>query len=260
MTNILLSGYLGRMGKVVAEMAAARDDMKVVAGVDVEAKEGFDFPTFACFKCAAKAFEEGSAEKPDVIIDFSNPKALKGLLFFATTHKVPAILCTTGYSDEQLDLIEDAAKEVPMFRSGNMSVGINLISELAKRAAEILYPGFDVEILEAHHNQKLDAPSGTALMLGEAVKEGIEERMEYEFDRHSKRGKRPANEIGMSSIRGGTIVGEHEVIFAGPDEVIKITHSAYSRSIFANGALNAARWMTSETRAPGMYSMKDVLA
>lgn len=252
MTNILLNGYLGRMGTFIAELAKDSDDLKIVAGVDYKAPEkDYDFATYTDFSAIA--------ENPDVIIDFSNPSALDGILTYSKANRIPTILCTTGYSDEQIAAIEAASKEIPMFRSGNMSTGINLMLELAKQAAAVLYPDFNIEIIEEHHNQKLDAPSGTALMLADEISSVLDDKITYEYNRQAKRGKRPVNEIGIHSVRGGTIVGEHEVIFAGPDEVIRIQHSASSRKIFANGALNAARFMNGKTGS-GMYTMKDVLA
>lgn len=178
---------------------------------------------------------------------------------FCLQKKIPCVLCTTGYSQQQLEQIEAAAKEIPVFRSGNMSLGVNLLTALVKKAAAVLGEGFDVEIVERHHRMKVDAPSGTALMLADAAASALPHESEYVYERQSVRQKRGLNEIGISSIRGGTIVGEHEVIFAGNDEVIELKHTAYSRNVFANGAVSAAVYMAG-IKTPGMYDMNDVLS
>lgn len=251
MTNVLMSGCLGRMGTVIRELADEKDDIQIVAGVDYkESPVPLPFPT-------ATSFEDLTVV-PDVIVDFSNPSALSSLLAYAKEHGIPAVLCTTGYSEDQIRDIEEASKVIPILRSGNMSIGINLLIELAKKAASVLYPDFNIEVIEEHHNQKLDAPSGTALMIADEMASVLPDTMEYEYDREAKREKRPVNEIGIHSIRAGSIVGEHEVLFGGPDEVIRISHSAGSRKIFGNGALNAAKFL--KNQAPGMYSMSDVIA
>ena len=193
----------------------------------------------------------------DVIIDFSHPSVLEDLLAFAKERKIPAVIATTGLNDEQIESIKVASNDVPLFFSANMSIGVSLVSELAKKAAKVLQGSFDIEIVEAHHNQKIDAPSGTALMLADSISEALDEKPIYEFDRHSKRMKRTKNEIGIHAVRGGTIVGEHEIIFAGPDEVIKISHSAYSKQLFANGSVNAGLFLVGKN--PGFYSMKDLV-
>ena len=249
MINVVISGFCGKMGQVVSRMCFEAGDIKVVAGFDVTSGGG-EIPVFA-----DPADYAGSA---DAVIDFSNPKALPALLDFCIMRSVPVILCTTGYDDGDLELIKKAAEKIPVFKSGNMSLGINLLSELVKKAAQVL-GGFDVEIIEKHHRMKVDAPSGTAFMLADSVAQGLPYTPEYKFERHSARGERGKNEIGISSIRGGTIVGEHEIIFAGQDEIIEIKHSALSREVFATGALAAARFMAGVT-APGMYDMGDVLA
>jgi len=195
----------------------------------------------------------------DAVIDFSNPASLKNLLDYCTARNIPCILCTTGYSDEQLVQISHASESIPVFRSGNMSLGINLLTGLIKKAASVLGENYDVEVVERHHRTKIDAPSGTALMLAEAAASSLPYESEYIYDRHSVRQKRAKNEIGISSIRGGTIVGEHEVIFAGTDEVIEFKHTAYSRDVFANGAIAAAVFLAS-IKTPGMYDMNDVLS
>lgn len=251
MTNVLMNGYLGRMGQVILELAKERDDIEITSGVDYKAPETevYSFSTYTDY--------ETITAKPDVIIDFSNPAALNGILTYALANKVPVVICTTGFNEEQLAAIDEASKTIPVFFSANMSIGVNLISELAKKAAEVLYPGFNIEIIEAHHNQKLDAPSGTALMIADEIASVLDEKVNYEYDRASRREKRPVNEIGIHAVRAGTIVGEHEVLFGGPDEVISIKHHAASRKIFANGALNAAAFL--KDKPAGKYSMKDLI-
>ena len=250
MTKIIMNGCLGRMGRVIADLVAPKEDLEIVAGVDyMEAAAPLAFPTYTSFADVK--------EEADVIIDFSNPKALEGILAYAKEKKMPVVLCTTGFSEEQKADIEAASKEIPVFFSANMSIGINLISELAKKAAAILYPDYNIEIVEMHHNQKLDAPSGTALMIADEIKTALTDDVNYEYNRNARREKRPVDEIGIHAVRGGTIVGDHEVMFCGPDEIIKISHHAASRTIFANGAVNAAAFLVG--KAPGMYSMKDML-
>jgi len=193
-----------------------------------------------------------------VVIDFSSPKALDGLLAFCTGRKIPMVLATTGYSDQQIAQIVEASKTVPVFRSGNMSLGINVLIDLVKRAAAVLGDTSDIEIIEQHHKRKVDAPSGTALMIADAASSVLNYDAEYNYGRHDRRAPRPKNEIGISSVRGGTIVGVHEVIFAGRDEVIEIKHTAMSREIFANGAVRAAKFLIG--KAPGMYNMEQLVA
>lgn len=249
MTKVILSGCCGKMGAAVTKAISERGDIQIVAGVDLMECVTLPYPVFPVFN-----------ELPidaDVIIDFSNPSALAGILDYAVKNNIPAVLCSTGYSAEQIKAIETASEKVAMFRSGNMSLGINLLSELAKAAAKVLGQSFDVEIVEAHHNLKLDAPSGTALMLEKAVEEGLDYSPELIYDRHDRSQKRDKHEIGMHAIRGGTIVGEHEIIFAGNDEVVKISHQALSKNIFAVGAVNAAVFMKGKTS--GMYDMSDVI-
>lgn len=246
--RILLCGANGKMGRVVYESACNTENVKVVAGVDPYG-DNTDFPVY-------RSFDDVSIEA-DVIIDFSHPAMLSSMLKFATDKKIPAVVATTGIDETGLNKIKEASKDIPVFFTANMSLGVNLISELAKKAASVLSPDFDIEIVEMHHNQKIDAPSGTALLLADEISSVLEIEPVYEFDRHSKRMKRSKNEIGISSVRGGTIVGEHEIIFAGTDEVIKISHSAYSKKLFANGAINAAKFLYNQNA--GMYSMKDIL-
>lgn len=248
MTRIILSGALGKMGKAITACVENRNDCKIVAGIDL-ANDESSFPIF-------KSFNDINVDA-DVIIDFSHPSVLDDLLNFAKDKKIPAVIATTGLNEQQIADIKTVSNDVPLFFSANMSIGVSLVSELAKKAAKVLQGSFDIEIVEAHHNQKIDAPSGTALMLADSISEALNEKPIYEFDRHSKRMKRTKNEIGIHAVRGGTIVGEHEIIFAGPDEVIKISHSAYSKQLFANGSVNAGLFLVG--KEPGFYSMKDLV-
>ena len=248
MVKIILSGCSGKMGHVITKCVEHKENGEIVAGVDIN-KCDAPYPIFA-------SFSEIDVDA-DVIIDFSHPSVLASLLEYCKKNKMPAVIATTGLSDEQKKEIEDTSKEVPMFFSANMSIGVNLISELAAKAARVLEGSFDIEIVEAHHNQKIDAPSGTALMLADSISDALTNKPTYEFDRHSKRAKRDPNEIGIHSIRGGTIVGEHEVIFAGLDEIITISHSARSKDLFAVGAVNAAAFL--KGKPAGMYSMKQLV-
>ncbi|MBQ9862004.1 MAG: 4-hydroxy-tetrahydrodipicolinate reductase [Clostridia bacterium] len=249
MTRIILSGCNGKMGKTIAQCAAARTDCEIVAGFDINT-EASTYPVFADpAACSVEA---------DVIVDFSHPAMLDGVLAYAKAHKLPIVIATTGLSDNQLKAIQEASREIAVFSSANMSLGISLLAELAKKAASVLGTSFDVEIIEKHHNQKIDAPSGTALMLGDAVKEGLPYSPTYVFDRHAVRQKREPHEIGFSSIRGGTIVGEHDVLFAGHDECITLSHSATSKSVFAVGAINAALFLIG--KSAGYYTMKELVA
>ena len=248
MVKIILSGCSGKMGHVITKCVENKENCEIVAGVDIH-KCDAPYPIFA-------SFSEIDVDA-DVIIDFSHPSVLASLLEYCKKNKMPAVIATTGLSDEQKKEIEDTSKEVPMFFSANMSIGVNLISELAAKAARVLEGSFDIEIVEAHHNQKIDAPSGTALMLADSISDALTNKPTYEFDRHSKRAKRDPNEIGIHSIRGGTIVGEHEVIFAGLDEIITISHSARSKDLVAVGAVNAAAFL--KGKPAGMYSMKQLV-
>lgn len=248
MVRIILSGANGKMGKVIQSVVSGRDNCEIVAGVDINT-ESNGFPVYSSF--------EEIKEEADVIIDFSNPALLNSLLSYSEKKSIPVVIATTGYDDSQKKQIEDAAKKTAVFFTYNMSLGINLLANLAKKAVEILGDEFDIEIIEKHHNQKIDAPSGTALMLADAICEEIQKPMKYEYDRHSKREKRTKNEIGMHAVRGGTIVGEHEIIFAGRDEIITLSHSARSKEIFAVGAVNAAMFMAD--KKSGMYSMKEMI-
>lgn len=248
MINVLLSGACGKMGNAVTRCCKEDENLKIIAGVDrVEAL--YDYPIF-------KSFDDVNVT-PDVIIDFSNVSVLDSLLKYAIKNNIPVVLATTGYSEVQIAQIKDAANKIPVFFTANMSLGVNLLSSLAKYAAGILGGDFDIEIVEKHHNQKLDAPSGTALMLANAVNEVFDDKYNYEYDRHSKRQKRPKNEIGIHAIRGGTIVGEHDVIFAGHDEVITLSHSAQSKEVFASGSIKAAKFIIG--KPCGLYDMCSIL-
>lgn len=237
--KIILCGSNGKMGKVVCQIVDDSEKNEIVAKVDVNTK-----------------FDE-IKNSADVIIDFSNPSSLSDLLEYAKKNTLPVVLATTGYTKEQDKEIIEAAKQIPIFKSANMSIGVNLIINLARKAAKILNEDFDIEIVEAHHNQKLDAPSGTAILIADNINDELSEKMNYEYDRHDKYQKRDKNEIGIHSVRGGTIVGEHEVIFAGPDEIVKIGHSARSREIFANGAIKAAEFLLDKKN--GLYDMTNLL-
>lgn len=250
MPKIIISGCNGRMGQVVTRMCKERN-LEVVAGFDVNTARLSTYPVYA------DPMEFNGLA--DVLIDFSNPSLLEHLLSYCTRRKLAAVFCTTGYAPEQIQMIKEAAAVIPVFRSGNMSLGINLLTGLVKKAAAVLGENFDVEIIERHHRMKVDAPSGTAFMLADAVSEGLDYKPEYVYERQSSRQKRGENEIGISAVRGGTIVGEHEVIFAGPDEVVEFRHTAYSREVFANGAVTAASFL-SGVKTPGLYDMNDALA
>ncbi|MBQ7107840.1 MAG: 4-hydroxy-tetrahydrodipicolinate reductase [Clostridia bacterium] len=249
MLKIILSGCNGKMGRVITDIINKRNDAAIVAGVDLDISQNGPFPVFNNFN--------DITVDADVIIDFSHPAVLTAMLDFAKAKKLAAVIATTGFSAEQIDLIKASANEIPVFFSFNMSLGINLLAELCRKAATIL-EGFDIEIIEKHHNQKIDAPSGTAILLANEINDELGGKMDYEYDRHSKREKRGATEIGIHAIRGGTIVGEHDVIFAGRDEIITLSHSARSKEVFAVGAVNAAFFINGKNA--GMYSMKELVA
>ena len=248
MTKIILSGANGKMGRVIQNVVSLRDDCEIVAGVDLNT-ESTSFPVYANIN--------EITEKADVIIDFSNPVLLDNLLAYSKANKMPLVIATTSYDDNQKAQINDASKECPIFFTYNMSMGINLLANLAKKAVSVLGSDFDIEIIEKHHNQKIDAPSGTALMLADAICEEIDNDMKYEYDRHSKREKRTKNEIGLHAVRGGTIVGEHDIMFCGRDEIITLSHSARSKEIFAVGAVNAAVYMNGKDA--GLYDMAELI-
>ena len=249
MIKIILVGCNGYMGRVVTNIVANDPIVSIVAGIDINTEKLADYPVYGS--------SNDITEKADVILDFSNPATLDDLLTLATSKKLPLILCATGYSSEQILDIEQTSKSIPVFRSGNMSLGINLLVDLIQRACSVLGEDFDIEIVERHHRRKVDAPSGTAMLLADAATSVLPHKSEYVYERESKREPRGKNEIGISAVRGGTIVGVHDVIFAGQDEVIELRHTAASREVFAVGALKATKMIM--CKAPGMYNMKDVL-
>ena len=250
MTNIILCGCNGKMGAAVQSFVSQREDCSIAAGVDVSGGSQGSFPVYTSISQVKEAAQ--------VVVDFSHPSALSGILEYCRQHPgTAAVLCTTGYSAEQTREIQEASKELPLFYSRNMSLGINLLIELAKKAEAVLGDAFDVEIVEMHHNQKIDAPSGTALMIADAINQVRNDSMQYVYDRNSQRKKREKQEIGLHSVRGGTIVGEHQVIFAGQSEVITLSHSAQSKELFAAGAVNAAVFMAG--KAPGLYDMSHMI-
>lgn len=250
MTNIILRGCNGKMGRVVTRMIEEEENAAIVAGVDVSVGRNDQYPVYYSFsQCNVPS---------DVIIDFSAPVNVREMLDYAILSGIGIVLCTTGFAKEDLQLIEEASKRIPILKSANMSMGINLLLKLVKEVAKVLTDsGFDIEIVEKHHNKKVDAPSGTALVLAESINEALNHQYEYVYDRTDIRAPRAKNEIGLSSVRGGTIVGEHDIIFAGSDEVVEIRHTAYSKDIFAKGAIQAAKFLAG--KAPGMYTMKDVI-
>lgn len=249
MTSILLCGANGKMGKAVDSIVSTDNDAKIVAGIDFIDNEN-GYPVYKNIYDVKENF--------DVIIDFSHPSVTDSILDYAKENNIPAVICTTGLSKEQISKIEFYSKEVPLFFSANMSIGINLLIDLVKRASRILEENFDIEIIEKHHNLKLDAPSGTALAIADGIAEAVSFNPEYVYDRHSVRKKRDKAEIGIHSMRGGTIVGEHSVIFAGNNEVIEINHSATSKEVFAVGAVKAAKFM--KGKPSGLYNMTQLIA
>ncbi len=248
MVSVILSGANGKMGHVVADLILNNEDCKIVAGVDINGKSECDFPVY-------KSFDDVTG---DVIIDFSNPSALDNILSFAIKNKTGVVLATTGYSKEHIDKIKEASKLIPIFFTFNMSLGINLLVNLAKKAYSVLGESFDIEIIEKHHNQKIDAPSGTAIMLAEAINEEANNAYDFVFDRHNVRHARNNKELGIHTVRGGTIVGEHEVIFAGKDEIVTLAHSARSKDIFAVGSIKAACFI--KGKPPGLYNMAHLIS
>lgn len=245
-----MRGCNGKMGQEISSLLQSDEHAKIVAGIDIYESIGNGYHVFTSFSaCKLEA---------DVIIDFSSPKKLNEMLQYAIKNNVPIVLCTTGLSEEDLAMVAEASKKVAILRSANMSLGVNTLIKLLKAATQTLVAAdFDIEIIEKHHNQKVDAPSGTALALADAMNEVLDQEYSYKYDRSEERVKREKKEIGISAIRGGTIVGEHEVIFAGTDEVIELKHTAYSKAIFAKGAIQAAKYLSG--KAPGMYQMSDVI-
>ena len=250
MIKVLMHGCNGKMGQVVSRMVAETEGMELAAGVDRFLGRENPYPVFTtCDACDVEA---------DVIVDFSVAQAVDGVLAYALKRKMPLVLCTTGLSEKQLEDVKTASAQIPILRSANMSLGVNTVFKLAAAAAKILGEvGYDIEIVEKHHNKKMDAPSGTALAIADAINEAMDDRYTYKLDRSAERARREANEIGIQAVRGGTIVGEHEVLFCGPDEVIEIKHTAYSKAIFGKGAIQAAQFL--KGKKPGMYQMSDVI-
>ena len=251
MTRVIMNGCNGKMGQCITGICAQDPEIAIVAGIDTYDGIENEYPVFPSLAdCTVEA---------DVIIDFSNAKAVDALLDYCVIKQMPVVLCTTGLSEEQLNKVEKTYEKVAVLKSANMSLGINTLLELLKKAALVFAPaGFDMEIVEKHHNQKLDAPSGTALALADSMNEALDQAYTYKYDRSQERKKRDQYEIGISAVRGGNIVGEHEVIFAGQDEVIEFKHTAYSKAVFAKGAVEAAKFLAG--KPAGHYEMADVIA
>ncbi len=249
MINIILSGCNGKMGRVISNLAKNDESVKIVCGFDINTEKNFDYPVYSDYN----EFN-GNA---NVIIDFSHPDNLEKVLNYGVERNIAMVISTTGLTDEQINKIYEASKKVPIFFSANMSLGVNLIVNLARQATKILSEKFDIEIIEKHHNQKIDAPSGTALMIANAIKDELNGEAEFVYDRHLERKKRDKKEIGISAIRGGNIVGEHTVLYAGTDEIIEITHKANSKEVFAVGSIVAAKFLSGKD--VGMYDMQDVM-
>lgn len=246
--NILLNGASGRMGNEVAMRVENEENMQIVAGIGLEEDLSGKFPIYSKI--------EDVKEKIDVIIDFSVPKATFKVLEYAKKEKTPIVIATTGFSNDELEKIEELSKEIPIFRSANMSLDINLMAEIVKKVAKVLQDT-DIEIIETHHNRKIDSPSGTAILLADAINEVLENKKEYDFNRMQKREPRNKNEIGFSSIRGGNIVGEHTVAFFGENETLEIKHTSYSRQVFVEGAIKSAKFII--TKENGLYNMNDLI-
>lgn len=250
MVRAIMHGCNGKMGQVISGLAKADVQIEIVAGIDRYMGITNDYPVFDSIeKCDVEA---------DVVIDFSNAAAVDALLEYCVEKALPVVLCTTGLSEEQLAKVEEAAGKTAVLKSANMSLGINLLLKLLQDAAKVLGPaGYDIELVEKHHNQKVDAPSGTALALADSINEALDQEYTYVYDRSQVRQKRDQKEIGISAVRGGTIVGDHEVIFAGVDEVIEFKHTAYSKSVFGKGAVEAAKFLAG--KPAGRYDMSDVI-
>ena len=250
MVRIIMNGCNGHMGQVISDLVSKDENAEIVAGVDLQDTGRYSYPVFT---------ELGACDvKADVMIDFSSAKATDAVLEYCGSRELPLVLCTTGLSQEQLQKVEETAEKTAVLRSANMSLGINTLLKLLQDAAKVLAAaGFDMEIVERHHNLKVDAPSGTALALADSLNEAMDHQYHYVYDRSQKREQRDSREIGLSAVRGGTIVGEHEVIFAGPDEVIEFKHTAYSKTVFAKGAVEAAKFL--KGKAAGMYNMGHVI-
>lgn len=250
MVKVILHGCNGKMGHMITEMCSQDEEIRIVAGVDALNSGAGAYPVYRdIYSCNIAA---------DVVIDFSTASAVDTLLDYCTERKLPCVLCTTGLSQEQLAHVKEASKKTAILRSANMTLGINLLMKVLKEAAAVLAPaGFDIEIVEKHHNLKVDAPSGTAIALADSINEEMGEAYEYVYDRSQVRQKRDKRELGISAVRGGTIVGDHDVIFAGTDEVITFSHRAYSKGVFAKGAMQAAKFMAG--KQTGLYTMADVI-
>lgn len=250
MVRIIMHGCNGKMGQVITGLVADDPNTQIVAGIDIADNRDNGYPVFTDIKkCDVAA---------DVIVDFAAAAAVDALLDYSVEKQIPVVLCTTGLSDEQLARVKESSKKVAILKSANMSLGINTLMKLLKDAANVFAPaGYDIEIVEKHHNQKVDAPSGTAIALADSINEARGGEYEYVYDRSQVRKKRDKKELGISAVRGGTIVGEHEVIFAGIDEVIEFKHTAYSKSVFAKGAVEAAKFLAG--KPAGMYDMADVI-
>lgn len=251
MTDILLNGCNGKMGQAIVSLVAQRNDCRIIAGVDIQNKQLNDFPVFDKINNVPENIH------PSVIIDFTNPVALKPLADFAKEKKIPLVVATTGLSENDMEYLRNISEHTSVFYSANMSIGICLVKELVKRATAFLGEGFDIEIIEKHHNQKLDAPSGTALAIADCINSVDNNKYEYIYDRHSRKAKRSPREIGFSSVRGGNIVGDHDIIFAGNNEIVEISHKALSRNIFADGAVRAALFL--KDKKSGFYSMDNLI-
>ncbi|MDD6034638.1 MAG: 4-hydroxy-tetrahydrodipicolinate reductase [Lachnospiraceae bacterium] len=250
MVRIIMCGCNGKMGRVISDLAAEDTQATIVAGIDFNTEQHYDYPVFAS--------PAGCNVEADVMIDFSSPQKLAERLAMAIERKMPIVFCTTGLSEEEFAQVNEASKKIAILRSANMSLGVNTLLKLAAAAAKVFAAAdFDIEIVEKHHNRKVDAPSGTALAIADAMNEVLKNEYTYKYDRSKERKARDKKEIGISAVRGGTIVGEHEVIFAGADEVIEIKHTAYSKAIFGNGALQAAKYLVG--KPAGMYRMSDVI-
>lgn len=251
MVKFIMHGCNGAMGQVITRLAKEDPEAEIVAGIDIQDNIDNGYPVFTKIEeCDVQA---------DVIVDFSVAKAVDAVVDYAVSRKLPLVLCTTGLTEEQLAHVEEASKKIAVLRSANMSLGVNTVFKLAALGAQVLaQAGYDIEIVEKHHNQKLDAPSGTALAIADAMNEVLNKEYAYKSDRSQERAKRGKKEIGIQAVRGGNIVGEHEVFFCGPDEVIEIKHTAYSKGIFGKGAISAAAFLMD--KEPGMYTMSDVIA
>ena len=249
MINIALVGINGKMGQVICRILSESESARIVCGVDINTEVKNGIPVYTALKDSKEAF--------DVIIDFSHPSSLEATLEYAVSNKKGLVLATTGLSEQQMETVYEASEKIPVFFSANMSLGVNLLIELAKKATALLQENFDIEIIEKHHNQKIDAPSGTALAIADAINDTCDKSNEYVYDRHSTRKKRSKNEIGIHAVRGGTIVGEHSVIFAGTDEIIELKHTATSKEIFAVGAVKAAVFLAG--KEAGFYNMNNLI-